>query len=175
AAPMLFAVGGIALFYASGAGGTVNTAIPLDFLTHDSYWVVGHFHLILMGTISMTFTGMVYYLFPLITGRMYKTGLAKVHFVLTITGIILVFGIQHMLGLYGMPRRVVDYLPLYQLIVMNQIATAGAWMIGFSYILFAYNMVKSAMYGKLVKPNDPFELAVGKEYYYDFARREPHH
>ena len=175
AAPMLFGAGGIMLFYASGAGGTVNTAIPLDFLTHDSYFVIGHFHLILMGTISMTFTGMVNYLFPLITGRMYKTGLAKVHFVLTFTGVVLVFGIMHILGLYGMPRRVSDYLPLFQLVVMNQIATVGAWMVGFGYILFAYNLIKSAMYGKLVKPSDPFNLAVGKEYYYDFARRDPHH
>jgi cytochrome c oxidase subunit 1 len=175
AAPMLFGVGGLALFYASGAGGTVNTAIPLDFLTHDSYFVIGHFHLILMGTISMAFTGMVYYMFPLITGRMYKTGLAKVHFVMTITGVILTFSIMHVEGLLGQPRRTVDYLPLWQLVVMNQIATTGAWMIGSSYILFAYNLIKSAMYGKLAKPNDPFDLAVGKEYYYDFARREPHH
>ena len=72
AAPMLFGVGGIMLFFASGAGGVVNTAFPLDFITHDSYWVVGHFHLILMGTVSLTFTGFLYYLFPLITGRMYN-------------------------------------------------------------------------------------------------------
>jgi len=70
AAPMMFGVGGIMLFFASGAGGVVNTALPLDFITHDSYWVVGHFHLILMGTVSLTFTGFIYYLFPLITGRM---------------------------------------------------------------------------------------------------------
>jgi cytochrome c oxidase subunit 1 len=175
AAPMLFGVGGLALFYASGAGGTVNTAIPLDFLTHDSYWVIGHFHLILMGTISMAFTGMIYYLFPMITGKMYNTGLAKIHFVMTITGIILVFGIQHMLGLYGMPRRVADYLPIFDLIIFNQIATVGAWTVGASYIIFAYNMIKSAMYGKPVDTEDPFELKTGKEYYYDFARREPHH
>jgi cytochrome c oxidase subunit 1 len=175
AAPMLFAVGGVALFYASGAGGTVNTAIPLDFLTHDSYFVIGHFHLILMGTISMTFIGMVYYMFPLITGRMYKTGLAKIHFMLTITGVILTFSIMHVEGLLGMPRRVSDYLPLEPLIIMNQIATTGAWMIGLGYILFAYNLIKSAMFGKPVNPKDPFDLAVGKEYYYDYARRDPHH
>ncbi|MFZ0648340.1 MAG: cbb3-type cytochrome c oxidase subunit I, partial [Nitrososphaeraceae archaeon] len=57
AAPMMFGVGGIMLFFASGAGGVVNTALPLDFITHDSYWVVGHFHLILMGTVSLTLTG----------------------------------------------------------------------------------------------------------------------
>jgi cytochrome c oxidase subunit I len=175
AAPMLFGVGGIALFYASGAGGVVNTAIPLDFVTHDSYWVVGHFHLILMGTISLTFTGMVYYLFPLITGRMYNSSLAKLHFCLAMTGIILVFGVMHLEGLYGMPRRVSDYLPIAQLIIMNQIATTGAWIIGSSYVLFAINMIKSAMFGKLADPKDPFEMKTGKEYYYDYARKNPHH
>jgi cytochrome c oxidase subunit 1 len=128
-----------------------------------------------MGTISLTFTGMLYYLFPMITGRMYNIGLGKLHFVLAFTGIILVFGIQHLLGLYGMPRRVADYLPIYQLVVMNQIATIGAWMVGSSYVIFAYNLIKSAMYGKPADTKDPFELKTGKEYYYDFARREPHH
>ena len=88
---MLFGVGGIMLFFASGAGGVVNTALPLDFITHDSYWVVGHFHLILMGTVSLTFTGFIYYLFPLITGRMYNEKAAKVHFALAFFGVTLVF------------------------------------------------------------------------------------
>ena len=69
------------LFFASGAGGVVNTAMPLDFITHDSYFVVGHFHLLLMGTVSLTFTGFIYYLFPLITGRMYNEKWAKIHFI----------------------------------------------------------------------------------------------
>ena len=91
AAPMLFTVGGIMLFYAAGAGGVVNTAIPLDFLTHDSYFVVGHFHLFMMGTVSMIFTGVIYYLFPLITGRMYNERAAQVQFIVAFIGIALVF------------------------------------------------------------------------------------
>jgi cytochrome c oxidase subunit 1 len=175
AAPMLFSVGAILLFFSAGAGGVVNTAMPLDFLTHDSYWVVGHFHLFVMGTISLAFTGFIYYLFPLITGRMYDTRLAKIHFVMTFVGIAVIFGIQHILGLYGLPRRVVDYLPIPELIIMNQIASFGGWAIGASYALFLYNMIKSAMFGKPANPKDPFELGTGVEYYYDYARREPHH
>ncbi|MGB8033602.1 MAG: cbb3-type cytochrome c oxidase subunit I, partial [Nitrososphaeraceae archaeon] len=148
AAPMLFSVGGIMLFFAAGAGGVVNTAIPLDFITHDSYFVVGHFHLLLMGTVSLAFTGFIYYLFPLITGRMYNEKAAKVHFILAFIGIILVFGTQHVLGLYGQPRRTFDYLPIPQLIIMNQIATVGAWLVGPSYLLFIVNLVKSAGSGK---------------------------
>ena len=172
AAPMMFGVGGIMLFFASGAGGVVNTALPLDFITHDSYWVVGHFHLILMGTVSLTFTGFLYYLFPLITGKMYNERAAKVHFVLAFVGIILVFITQHVLGLYGMPRRYFDYVPIPEWIAMNQIATVGGWMVGLSYVLMLVNMIKSATSGKHANMNDPFKIG---EEYYDYTRREPHH
>jgi cytochrome c oxidase subunit 1 len=172
AAPMLFAVGGIMLFFASGAGGVVNTALPLDFITHDSYWVVGHFHLILMGTVSLAFTGYLYYLFPLITGRMYNERAAQIHFVLAFVGIILVFITQHLLGLYGMPRRYFDYSPFPEWIGMNQVATIGAWMVGSSYVIMLVNLIKSAGRGKHAEMNDPFKIG---EEYYDYARREPHH
>jgi len=172
AAPMLFGVGAIMLFFASGAGGVVNTALPLDFLTHDSYFVVGHFHLMLMGTVTLAFTAFIYYLFPLITGRMYNEKAAQIHFILAFVGIILVFITQHILGLYGMPRRVFDYLPLPPYIIMNQIATIGAWIVGPSYLLMVINLVKSAGSGKLARMEDPFRIG---EEYYDYARREPHH
>jgi cytochrome c oxidase subunit I len=172
ATPMLFGIGGIMLFFASGAGGVVNTALPLDFITHDSYWVVGHFHLILMGTVSLTFTGFLYYLFPLITGRMYNEKAAKVHFALAFTGVAVVFLTQHVLGLYGMPRRVYDYLPLPEYISMNQIATIGAWIAGWSYVIMLVNFIKNAGRGKEADMRDPFEIG---EEYYDCARREPHH
>jgi cytochrome c oxidase subunit I len=147
AAPMLFAVGGIMLFFASGAGGVVNTQMPLDFITHDSYWVVGHFHL--------------YYLFPLITGRMYDERLAKIHFALAFVGIIFVFVTQHLLGLYGMPRRVYDYNNSPELVIMNQIATAGAFTVGISYVIMVFNMLKSAGKGKPADLKDPFQLYLG--------------
>jgi cytochrome c oxidase subunit I len=170
ASPMLFGVGAIMLFFASGAGGVVNTAIPLDFMTHDTYFVVGHFHLMLMGSVSLAFTGFIYYLFPLITGRMYNERAAQIHFILAFVGIILVFVIQHLLGLYGMPRRVFDYAPIHEYIVMNQIATIGAWIVGISYSIMLANLIKSAGYGKLAA-EDPFKIG---ERYYDYARREPH-
>ena len=169
---MLFGVGGIMLFFASGAGGVVNTAMPLDFITHDSYFVVGHFHLLLMGTVSLTFTGFIYYMFPLITGRMYNIKWAKIHFVMAFIGVIMVFTTQHLLGLDGMPRRVFDYLPIPSLIIMNQIASVFAWVIGASYVLMLVNLIKSAGTGKEADMTDPFQIG---EEYYDYARREPHH
>jgi cytochrome c oxidase subunit 1 len=150
----------------------VNTALPLYFITHDSYWVVGHFHLILMGTVSLTFTGFIYYLFPLITGRMYNEKAARVHFALAFAGVAIVFLTQHILGLYGMPRRVYDYVPLPEYITMNQIATIGAWIAGWSYVIMIVNFLKNAGKGKEADMRDPFEIG---EEYYDYARREPHH
>jgi cytochrome c oxidase subunit 1 len=172
ATPMLFAMAGILLFFASGAGGVVNTALPLDFITHDSYWVVGHFHLILMGTVSLTFTGFLYYLFPLITGRMYNEKLGKIHFVAAFLGVMVVFMTQHVLGLYGMPRRYFDYIPLEEWIIMNQIASSGAWVVGLSYILMLYNLLKSSAKGKFADMKDPFKIG---ESYYDYRRKEPVH
>ena len=171
ASPMLFVVGALMLFFASGAGGVVNTAIPLDFLTHDSYFVVGHFHLILLGTVSLAFTGVLYYLFPLITGRMYNEQWAKIHFILAFFGIILVFITQHILGLYGQPRTTFDYVPVPGYILMNQIATIGAWIVGPSYVIMIINFIINAGRGKHpVNHKGPFQVG---EQYYDYSRREP--
>jgi cytochrome c oxidase subunit 1 len=125
-----------------------------------------------MGTVSLTFTGFIYYMFPLITGRMYNEKLGKIHFVAAFTGVILVFMTQHVLGLMGMPRRYFDYIPLPEWIAMNQLATTGAWIVGFSYLLMIYNLLKSAMIGVAAKMNDPFNIG---EQYYDYRRRDPHH
>jgi cytochrome c oxidase subunit 1 len=174
AAPMLFAVGAIMLFFASGAGGVVNTQMLLDFITHDSYWVVGHFHLMLMGTVSLGLTGFLYYLFLLMTGRMYNEKWAKIHFALAFVGVIFVFVTQHLLGLYGMPRRVYDYVDSPELVIMNQIATVGAFTVGISYLIMVINMLRSAGKGKPADMEDPFKIEEG---YYDYRRREPpiHH
>jgi cytochrome c oxidase subunit 1 len=125
-----------------------------------------------MGTVSMTFTGFIYYLFPLITGRMYNEKAAQIHFILAFVGIILVFMTQHLLGLYGQPRRTFDYLPIPAYIIMNQIASIGAWIVGPSYVLMIINLIKSAGSGKEADMRDPFKIG---EEYYDYARREPHH
>jgi len=171
-APISFAVGGIVLFFLAGAGGVVNSAMPLDFLTHDTYWVVGHMHLFLMGLITHAFVGFVYYLFPLITGRMYNERAAMVHFWLMFIGVALIFVTQHLLGLYGQPRRVFDYAPVQPLIIMNQISTVGAWIVASGMVIFLVNLIKSTVSGRPAKMDDPFEIG---EQYYDYRRREPHH
>ena len=121
-----------------------SSDLPLDFSTHDSYWVVGHFHLFVMGTIAFASIGMVYYMFPYVTGRMYNETAGKIHFFLSFVGTILVFFTQHVLGLYGMPRRVFDYPPIPEWIAMNQIASVGAMIIGVSMAIFLVNMIYSS-------------------------------
>ena len=174
ATPMLWAVGGIALFFSAGAGGVVNSAMPLDFVTHDSYWVVGHFHLFVMGTIAFGTFGFMYYMFPYVTGRMYNEKLGQIHFVLSFIGAILVFFTQHVLGLYGQPRRVYDYPAIPEWIVMNQIASIGAILLAIGAAVWLGNMIYSSGKGKPADMGDPWNLGGGK-YYYPYEAKNPHH
>lgn len=173
AAPMKWAVGGIALFFAAGAGGVLNTAMPLDFITHDSYWVVGHFHLFVFGTIAFGSIGFFYYIFPYVTGRMYSEKLADWHFILAFIGASIVFFTQHLLGLYGMPRRIYDYPAFPEWIAMNQITSIGAMLIGASMIIFLINVIHSSSKGKEANMDDPF--GIGGKYYYPHQAKTPHH
>ena len=141
AAPMLFAVGGIALFFSAGAGGVLNSAMPLDFISHGTYWVVGHMHLFLTGTIAFGFVGMVYYMFPFITGRMYSESLGKWHFWLTMIGFNVTFMSQFFLGIAGMPRRIPDYA--LQFANLNMVSSMGAFLLGASQLLLVYNVMRS--------------------------------
>ena len=173
ATPMMWAVGGIALFFSAGAGGVVNSAMPLDFISHDSYWVVGHFHLFVMGTIAFGSFGFLYYIFPFITGRMYSEKWGIAHFILSFVGAVMVFFTQHLLGLYGMPRRVFDYPPIPEWIAMNQFITIGAMLLGIGAAIFLVNIVYSSAKGKPANMDDPWGL--GGKYYYPYEAKNPHH
>ena len=92
---------------------------------------------------------------------------------MSLIGTVLVFYTQHVLGLYGMPRRIFDYPPIPEWIAMNQIITIGAMIIGVSMVIFLGNMIYCAGKGKPVDQHDPFEL--GGKYYYPFEQKNPHH
>ena len=173
ATPIMWAVGGIALFFSAGAGGVVNSAMPLDFITHDSYWVVGHFHLFVMGTILFGTVAFVYYMFPYVTGRMYSEMWGKIHFILAFIGTVMVFFTQHILGLFGMPRRIYDYPPVPEWVQMNIIITVGAMIIGISMAIFLGNLIYSSAKGKPADMDDPFGL--GGKYYFPYQAKNPHH
>lgn len=172
AGPMKFVIGGIMLFFTAGAGGVVNTTLPLDFITHDTYWVVGHFHMMLFGTVTMIFLGFTLYIFPFITGRMYNERVITVTFWLIFIGAALTFTTMHITGLLGMPRRVYDYIAAPQLILANRIASIGAYLMGAGVAMYLAHLALAAFRGKEANMNDPFEIG---EQYYDYRAKEPHH
>ena len=155
--PMLFCIGFVSNFIIGGVTGVFLASIPVDLVLHDTYYVVGHFHYIVMGAI--TFAGMagLYYWFPLFAGRWYQQRLGKVHFWLWMVGTNVTFFAMVLLGYGGMPRRYATYLP--QFITLHQIATFGAFLLLIGGFLWVYNFVVSWLEGPKVEDGDPWNLA----------------
>ena len=104
---------------------------------------------------------------------MYSEKWGIVHFVLSFVGAVMVFFTQHLLGLYGMPRRVFDYPPIPEWIAMNQFITIGAMLLGIGAAIFLVNIVYSSAKGKPANMDDPWGL--GGKYYYPYEAKNPHH
>ena len=139
--PMLFSIGFICLFTIGGFSGLVLAIAPVDIQLHDTYYVVAHFHYVLVsGALFSIFAG-IYYWLPKWTGHMYNETLGKWHFWLSVIGMNIVFFPMHFLGLAGMPRRIPDYA--LQFTEFNQIATVGAFIFGFSQLLFLMMVLKT--------------------------------
>ncbi|MCO8245770.1 MULTISPECIES: cbb3-type cytochrome c oxidase subunit I [unclassified Haladaptatus] len=155
-APMLFCVGSIATFIIGGVTGVFLAAIPVDLILHDTYYVVGHFHLIIMGLIPFGMFAAVYYWFPIFTGRMYDRTLAKVHFWLTFVGVMITFNAFIVLGMMGLPRRYASYPVKFQL--LQQIASFGAVLIALGSLVWIWNMLQSYRNGDIVTDADVWNL-----------------
>ncbi len=148
ASPMLFACGFLSLFLIGGLTGIMLAAAPFDFQLHDSYFVVGHFHWVLIGgTLFGTFAG-IHYWYPKVTGRMLSERLARWQFWLLYIGFILTFGPMHIAGMLGMPRRIYTYEPDRGWAIWNQIATVGAILQVPSFAIFVVNLLTSIRHGK---------------------------
>jgi cytochrome c oxidase subunit 1 len=148
ASPMLFAFGFLSMFLIGGLTGIMLGAAPFDFQLSDSYFVVGHFHWVLIGgTLFGTFSG-IYYWYPKMTGRMLNERLAKWHFWLLYIGFILTFGPMHVSGMLGMPRRIFTYDAGHGWEIWNQLSTIGAFIQLPSYAIFTYNLIVSLKRGK---------------------------
>jgi cytochrome c oxidase subunit 1 len=144
-APMLFAIGFIFLFTIGGFSGLVLAIAPVDITLHNTYYVVAHFHYVLVsGALFAIFAG-IYFWLPKWTGHMYNEGLAKAHFWISMIGFNIAFFPQHFLGLAGMPRRIPDYA--LQFAEWNAVSTVGAFIFGFSQLIFLYIVVATIRSG----------------------------
>ena len=139
--PMLFAIAFVILFTIGGFSGLMLAIAPADFQYQDTYFVVAHFHYVLVPGAVFSIIAAAYYWLPKWTGHMYDEKLGQWHFWLSVIGINVLFFPQHFLGLAGMPRRIPDYA--LQFTEFNMISTVGAFVFGLSQLLFAYNVIKT--------------------------------
>ncbi len=145
---MLFAVGLVAMFTVGGLSGVMHASAPVDLQQHDSYFVVAHFHYVIVGGILLGMFSGLYYWFPKVTGRMMSESLGKVHFWTTLIGFNLTFFPMHFSGMYGMPRRTWTYRADLNVEIFNQLSTIGAFILALSTLLMLYNVIRSARSGK---------------------------
>ncbi|WP_107728234.1 cytochrome c oxidase subunit I [Desmospora activa] len=153
---MLWAVGFIPTFVLGGVTGVMLASPAADFQFHDSYFVVAHFHYVLIGgTVFGLFSG-AYYWWPKMFGHKLNETLGKWHFWLFFIGFHLTFFIQHFIGLFGMPRRHFTYQATDGLTLLNQISTVGAFMMAIGTIVLAINIYISAKKA-IPAGNDPWD------------------
>ncbi len=144
--PMLFAIAFVILFTIGGLSGVMLAIAPADFQYHDSYFVVAHFHYVLVPGAVFSIIAAVYYWLPKWSGRMYNEVLGKTHFWLAFIGLNLTFFPMHFSGLAGMPRRIPDYNLIFA--NWNMISSVGAFLFGAAQILFLYIVVHAILKGR---------------------------
>jgi cytochrome c oxidase subunit 1 len=159
--PMLFAIGFIVVFTIGGLTGIILSVAPLDIQLHDTYYVVAHFHYVLVaGSLFALFAG-VYYWLPKWTGHMYDETLGKIHFWSSMIFFNITFFPMHFLGLAGMPRRYSDY-PM-QFADFNAVASVGAFGFGLSQLILLYVVIKCIKGGPAAADN-PWQASGGLEW-----------
>jgi cytochrome c oxidase subunit I len=151
--PMLYAFGFIGLFTVGGLTGTFLATLGFDVHVTDTYFVVAHFHYIMVGGTMMAYLGGLHYWWPKITGRMYPEGWAKLSALVVFLGFNLTFFPQFIMGYLGMPRRYHAYPPEFQ--VYHVLSTAGASVLAIGYLIPAVYFIWSMRYGKLA-PDNPW-------------------
>jgi len=154
--PLFFAAGFISIFVVGGITGIFLAVFPVDWQLTDTYFVVAHFHYVLMGGAVFTIFCGLYYWYPKMTGRMLSEPLGKASFWLMFVGFNVTFLVQHAAGLSGMPRRVYQYPADAGLTAYNQISTVGSFILGFGILLSVINFVRSYKRGAIAGP-DPWK------------------
>jgi cytochrome c oxidase subunit 1 len=149
--PMLYALGFIGLFTIGGLTGLMLAALGLDAHVHDTYFIIAHFHYIMVGGAVMGYMGAIHFWWPKITGRLYPEFWGRISAAIVFVGFNLTFFPQFLLGYMGMPRRYYHYPPEFQ--VLNVFSTAGASILGMGYLLPLLYLLWSLKYGAKAGPN----------------------
>jgi cytochrome c oxidase subunit I len=153
---LYFAVGFIAIFLVGGITGIFLATFPVDWQLNDTYFVVAHFHYVLMGGAVFSIFAGIYYWFPKMTGRLLDERLGKTSFWLMFVGFNVAFFVQHALGLDGMPRRIYTYSSASGWGTYNMISTVGSFVFAVGILLTIANVVRSLKVGRLAGP-DPWK------------------
>ena len=153
--PLYFAAGFLGTFVLGGITGIIVAIFPVDWQLHDTYFVVAHFHYVLMGGTTFAIFAGLYYWFPKMSGRMLSEGLGKISFWLMFIGFHLTFLVQHSLGMSGMPRRIYRYDDSPDWGWMNFISTIGSFILAIGILITLINVVHSIKKGRKAG-NDPW-------------------
>jgi cytochrome c oxidase subunit 1 len=149
--PMLYALSFIVLFSIGGLTGLPLGALAVDVHLHNTYYVVAHFHYVMMGGTVMAFIGGLHYWWPKMTGRMYAEGWAKLAWALVFVGFNITFFTQFILGTRGMPRRYYNYLDQFQ--PLHMYSTIGSWVLGLGFLIMAAYLLVSLKRGAIASAN----------------------
>lgn len=160
--PMLFAIAFVVLFTIGGFSGLMLSVAPADFQYRATYFVVAHFHYVLVSGALFAIMAGVYFWLPKWTGYYYNETIGRWHFWLSMLSMNLTFFPMHFLGLAGMPRRIPDYA--LQFTDLNQVASIGAFIFGFSQLLFLYTVVRAMMHAGAKAPAKAWDGAEGLEW-----------
>jgi cytochrome c oxidase subunit 1 len=159
-APMLYAFGFMGLFTIGGMSGVFLGSAGTDIHLTETYFIVAHFHFVMVGGMLMAFLAGIHFWWPKMTGRMYPEKVSQLAAVVTFIGFNLTFFPQFVLGMLGMPRRYATYPPEFQ--PLNVLSTAGATILGAGYLLAALSLLWSLKYGAAAG-NNPWR-ATGLEW-----------